>query len=327
MIRKLFAVLLSCCFWSEGFTLHSALPFTRDHNQNAGGLSNGASKELSSVDLKVIGNQHTSNVQTEPGNFDDIASKASESDEKILQIVASTVIDKTKEQPITITREEPDKFIHETKKDSEADNKIAAEEATVCCMPLVWEGLLYLDYGTVFIDKNTAFAYMNGSVHAAYSFPRKKVFFNITGVELSPLIPKPVPDDTLLLYDFEGKTMYTVNNGECQKSSLESNMTHQCIPRDAKEVSVGVYKSGEITRVLHTYEFSTNIDIPYDIRATIFKNDLTPIEPKTCYPMYVNYFTPSVNPDSGTMYGLQFLDIGPLKSQSIFNIPDSCKGV
>lgn len=77
------------------------------------------------------------------------------------------------------------------------------KDDNICCIPENWEGMLYLDFGLVFIDENTAFAYYNGTVHAAYSFTRKKVFFNITGFELSPLIPKPEPADTLLLYDFE----------------------------------------------------------------------------------------------------------------------------
>lgn len=79
----------------------------------------------------------------------------------------------------------------------------ANEDDSICCIPASWEGTLYLDYGTVFIDRNTAFAYFNGSVHAAYSFIQKKVFFNITGFEQSPLIPKPHTFNTVLLYDFE----------------------------------------------------------------------------------------------------------------------------
>ena len=77
----------------------------------------------------------------------------------------------------------------------EADNNI-------CCVPEEWEGTMFLDYGTVFIDSNTAFSYINGTVHAAYSVPLKKIYFGVKGVEQSPLIPKPVAMDTILLYDF-----------------------------------------------------------------------------------------------------------------------------
>lgn len=199
------------------------------------------------------------------------------------------------------------------------------KDTNICCLPENWEGMLYLDFGTVFIDENTAFAYYNGTVHAAYSFTRKKVVFNITGVELSPLIPKPEPFDTLLFYDFEEMKMYTVNGNDCQKSGLDNNMTLQCIPNDAKEVATGVFGYGNTTRELHTFQFSTNIVTPYDIRATIFKNDLTPVHPKVCEPFYVNYFTPSVNPDSGSLYGLQFMDIGAIKSEKIFDVPKPCQ--
>lgn len=77
------------------------------------------------------------------------------------------------------------------------------DNENICCLPTLWEAMLYMDYGTVFIDSNTAFAYINGTVHAAFSFPKKKVYFNINGFELSPLIPKPEPYITVLLYDFE----------------------------------------------------------------------------------------------------------------------------
>ena len=73
----------------------------------------------------------------------------------------------------------------------------------VCCISDEWEGLMFLDYGTVFIDSNTAFAYMNGTVHTGYSFDKKKVYFDIKGFEESPLIPKPVADDSTILYDFD----------------------------------------------------------------------------------------------------------------------------
>ena len=64
------------------------------------------------------------------------------------------------------------------------------------------EQILYLDYGTVFIDSNTAFSYINGTVRIAYSVSNKKIYLGIKGVEQSPLIPKPMPWDSEMLYDF-----------------------------------------------------------------------------------------------------------------------------
>lgn len=61
---------------------------------------------------------------------------------------------------------------------------------------------MYLDYGTVFIDSNTAYSYINGSVRFAYSVPLQKIYFGIKGVEQSPLIPRPAPMAATMLYDF-----------------------------------------------------------------------------------------------------------------------------
>ena len=61
---------------------------------------------------------------------------------------------------------------------------------------------MFLDYGNVFIDANTAYAYINGSVHIAYSIPLKKIYVGVKGVEQSPLIPKPMPIESVMLYDF-----------------------------------------------------------------------------------------------------------------------------
>ena len=43
-----------------------------------------------------------------------------------------------------------------------------------------------------------------------------------------------------------------------------------------------------------------------------------------CKPIHVTYFIPSVNPDSGTMYSLDVLDIGKINSTDIFKVPKQC---
>ncbi|KAL4240203.1 hypothetical protein ACF0H5_000997 [Mactra antiquata] len=198
------------------------------------------------------------------------------------------------------------------------------KENNICCMPQEWEAQMYLDYGTVFIDSNTAFAYFNGSVHAAYSTSKNKVYFHIKGFELSPLIPKPEPMNTTLLYDFENNKMYTVQFGSCQKTSLDANLTLPCIPRHAKHVSDGIVGYGNTTRLFHTYQFITDIDVAFTITASVFINDTKLFEPKICQPQMVHYFAGSANPDSGSLYSLEFLDMGPLVSKDIFDVPKPC---
>ena len=84
-------------------------------------------------------------------------------------------------------------------------------EPPICCIRDEWEGQMYLDYGTVFIDANTAFSYINGTVHIAYSVPQKKIYLGIKGVEQSPLIPKPTAMDAVMLYDFTKVSVVWLN--------------------------------------------------------------------------------------------------------------------
>ena len=72
---------------------------------------------------------------------------------------------------------------------------------------------MFLDYGTVFIDSNTAYSYINGSVHIAYSIPLKKIYLGVKGVEQSPLIPKPTPIESVMLYDFSKVFICHINEG------------------------------------------------------------------------------------------------------------------
>ncbi|KAH3867826.1 uncharacterized protein LOC127867640 [Dreissena polymorpha] len=199
-----------------------------------------------------------------------------------------------------------------------------SSEASYCCVRHDWEALMYIDFGTVFIDQNTAFSYINGTVKAAYSLSQKKIFFKLAGIEQSPLIPKPVPYDAVMLYDFANGTMYLVSGGECQKDKLEANMTLQCIPRSAKQFSSGVFGTGQEVLHVHTYQFTLASDVPWQITATVFTNDIKPIEPRECGIITVSYFAPSVNPDSGSLYTLNVMDVGEIKTPGIFDVPKEC---
>ncbi|XP_052785366.1 uncharacterized protein LOC128221013 isoform X2 [Mya arenaria] len=195
---------------------------------------------------------------------------------------------------------------------------------TICCVRPEWEALMYLDYATVFIDQNTAFAYINGSVKFGYSLSRGKVYIHTDGVMQSPLIPKPVPSNYTILYDFSHGIVYSVVYGECQKTQLEQNMTLQCIPGSAKDISAGVVGNENTGRLVHTYRYTDTGDVPWKITATVLKIDIAPVEPKECDPVTVTYFAPTANPDSGSLYTLNVLDIGDIKSLDMFDIPKEC---
>lgn len=201
------------------------------------------------------------------------------------------------------------------------NDRLSDTSDNLCCVKKEWEGLMYLDYGTVFIDQNTAFAYINGSVRIGYSLSRQKIYFKVEGVELSPLIPKPAPMNSVMLYDFSKGISYVVVDGQCQKSDLQQNMTLQCIPKDATLLSSAIFGTKEV----YTYQFETLSDIEWQITASVFINDKQPIEPKECTPVFVTYFTPSVNPDSGSLYSFNIMDIGPINSTDIFDVPKQCQ--
>ncbi|KAL4240204.1 hypothetical protein ACF0H5_000998 [Mactra antiquata] len=200
--------------------------------------------------------------------------------------------------------------------------QVREDEDNICCVPQEWEAKMFLNYGMVFIDSNTMFDYFNATVHAAYSFPKKKVYFHVKGTESSPLFPKPNQHDMILLHDFENMQSYNVEGGDCSKIPIETNMIHQCIPRDAKHISDGIVGYGNTTRIFHTYQYKSDVDIPFTTTASVFINDASAIEPKTCHPSIVHYF--SGNPGDGSLYHLEFLDIGGLKTKTIFDIPKPC---
>jgi hypothetical protein len=84
-------------------------------------------------------------------------------------------------------------------------------DATVCCAPDQWEGRMYLDYMQVFIDANTLYLYFNGSVSVSYDYTNGRVYYSVSGTELSPLIPKPQPINKTQIIDFKKVCIYIVN--------------------------------------------------------------------------------------------------------------------
>ena len=60
------------------------------------------------------------------------------------------------------------------------------------------------------------------------------------------------------------------------------------------------------------------------IVQNVFNVVLFSVSQTICDPVHVTYFIGSVNPDSGTLYSLNVLDIGPLNSTDVFNVPKQC---
>jgi len=202
-------------------------------------------------------------------------------------------------------------------------NGNSSDVPNVCCVQNEWESHLFLDSGIVFIDANTAFTYFNGTIHTAYSYDRQKLYYGITITEMSPLIPHPFTQTKTILADYAMGVSYSVTGGECDKEEIDDKMQRLCIPNDATLLSTGEF--GDEDRVLETYQFTTTTDIQWQITASVFIDRLKPVTPKMCQPFHASYFTPSANPDSGTLYSYDVMDFGPIKSTDVFNIPEPCK--
>ncbi|XP_052264939.1 uncharacterized protein LOC127867656 [Dreissena polymorpha] len=199
-----------------------------------------------------------------------------------------------------------------------------SSETNYCCLPPNWEALMYFDFGTVYIDQSTSLVYVNGTLKAAYSVSKKKAVFKLTGIEQNPSLPYPLPYDAVMLYDFENETAYFVSGGECQKNAMESNITLQCIPRLAKQLLSGVFGTGPVIRHIHTFQFTQEYDTPWQITATVYTNDIIPIEPRECGLITVSSFASAFNFNSGILYTLNVMDMGEIKTPGIFDVPKDC---
>jgi hypothetical protein len=83
----------------------------------------------------------------------------------------------------------------------------------LCCVPDQWDARLFMDYGTVFIDAsahpNTAYSYINGTLHMSYDHTNERSYINAEVIEVSPLIPKPIKETTTFIYDFKKVCIHT----------------------------------------------------------------------------------------------------------------------
>ncbi|XP_061182342.1 uncharacterized protein LOC133190666 [Saccostrea echinata] len=196
----------------------------------------------------------------------------------------------------------------------------------VCCTPDQWVADMFLDYGTVFINKDqaaapkAAYSYINGTVKTAYDYLNQRTYLKLKGTQVSPLIPGPVPSDTTIINDYKIGIQYNIDlDGSCQKSTIE-NMTKQCVPDEAKLVSTGSLASS--WNKVQNYRFTTNDDFPASVDATVIQN----IPTKACNPVRAVYFVGSADRGSGTLINLDVLNVVPsILDPSVFSPPPQCK--
>ncbi|XP_059177295.1 uncharacterized protein LOC131956737 [Physella acuta] len=159
----------------------------------------------------------------------------------------------------------------------------------------------------------TAYSYINSTMAVAYDYTNKRTWFNVTAVELSPLIPKPVKSEYTIINDYVKGIQYMFHNSQCDKQSIGS-LQRQCIPDSALRLTYGFIGFNETNTATFQYVVP---DSPYTAAVTI--------EPRSCTPAYAVFMTNSVVPDSGTLNSLLVSDVTPgIKGASIFMPPKIC---
>ncbi|KAK3578847.1 hypothetical protein CHS0354_010200 [Potamilus streckersoni] len=120
------------------------------------------------------------------------------------------------------------------KEETEDANLKGYSNDSICCIPDQWEGVMYFGYGDVFLDSsgepNTFFTFVNGTVNISYDKTNRKIYMRIMGVQLTPLLPHPERVELVYLFDYVKRIQYEVDDQKCDKSSLDADMTAECIP-------------------------------------------------------------------------------------------------
>jgi len=188
-------------------------------------------------------------------------------------------------------------------------------DGNICCAPDQFEAFLFYDNGNAFIDVETAYSYMNGSVRAAYDYTNQRSYLSVSGVSLTPLVPQAEPSSFTVINDFIHGIQYSFRGDTCEKTQI-SNMTKQCIPGSAVHVSSGTFGDSQ-TRV-ETFTYRT-ANSPY-----LFT---TSVDTKVCMAVAMTYVAGSSEPDSGTLNSVLVGDVTTgIKDVSIFTPPKSCLG-
>ncbi|XP_069123054.1 uncharacterized protein [Argopecten irradians] len=203
----------------------------------------------------------------------------------------------------------------------------------ICCVPDQFEGVGFIGYGNAIIDwmrnrdssPHTAFSYINGSVWISYDYTTKRLLLNIKGTEMSPLLPRPLPANTIYLSDYEKGIMYNVGlDGSCEKSKLDQNMTKQCILSGGSQVVYGFLAGGNVG--VSNYMFQSGGSLPTKITASVIRDG------NDCWPVRANFIPDtglqSKDGQSGVIYNFDVLDTSRgIRDPSVFNPPPQCKGL
>ncbi|XP_013415911.1 uncharacterized protein LOC106177619 [Lingula anatina] len=209
----------------------------------------------------------------------------------------------------------------------------SVKDAT-CCVPTQFEAKVYMDAELVFLDTTssvsrplTAYSMFNYTVHLAYDYDRQQLYMHANVTETSPLIPHPVTDSVLYLFDHKHGVMYTVNgghDGKCQKDNSTVPMSQQCIPDDAllqRNSAIGNPSLQPLAAKVYQYEVKGDPDaFPFYIQAFVKQNG------KQCLPMKLHVVTAG---GSGTMnaWVMNFVNLTQgIQDPSIFSVPGPCRG-
>ncbi|KAK7507740.1 hypothetical protein BaRGS_00000705 [Batillaria attramentaria] len=196
----------------------------------------------------------------------------------------------------------------------------------ICCTPDQWEALMFWDNGNAFIDYThqqtpkprvgSAYTYINGSLMTAYDYTHGRTYIQVPAVEISPLIPRPIIDNTTLLRDYKNGVQYQFSPGKCAKTKLDPLKRH-CIPESAVNLGNGLLGKDRIQ--VSTYAY-TLPDFPNQFQSTVTHTE------KGCLPVHVMYFVGSSEADSGAVNSLEVSNITVgIKDPSIFTIPSQCR--
>lgn len=195
--------------------------------------------------------------------------------------------------------------------------------ANICCTPDQWDAFLYFDYGNVFIDEkvsgpDTAYSVINGTIKLSYDYKNQRLYMFINGTEYSPLIPKPVPDNGLYLYDYKQGIEYQVSHGTCDKTKLGPNMTRECIPDNAELVMKGTVGNGDLKTA--SYAFPHPRPLELQVSATVLTD--------SCIPLHAVYRSNPEPLGGGTLIVLEPLDVSPgIRDPSVFDVPAPCRNI
>ncbi|BFZ02636.1 hypothetical protein BsWGS_05675 [Bradybaena similaris] len=195
---------------------------------------------------------------------------------------------------------------------------VQAARGNICCSFQQFEADSFADNAYVFIDAGrlglgTTYSYSNTTSHLVYDFVNNRTYYNITSVELSPLLPQPVKTHYEIISDFTKGIQYMFHDNVCLKYRTDVFEPY-CVPDEAVLLSRGYI--GNNQTYLDTY-LVVHLPDPTSYRISV--------DPTNCLPMFMTYTLDSNVPDSGTMNSVMLANVKPgISNPAVFNPPSSC---